>query len=237
MPVDRSIHGSGADGKRARAASRSPPWTIVSSAGPLMLAPGFFLGLRSAIHVSAHSSHRPGARCGVGLPAMGLRRRRPSRQLDRAADSMVRATLEHARRCRSAGDVPAALARWRWCSWLPPRPRSRSPRRSTGCFPGRSTSLLIGVAASTLIAQRSLYDHVAAVAVPRSRKASPAARRAVAHDRRPRYRRAGRGRRLPRRHRKPGRELFRRRRGAGVLAVAGGLPGAAPTRPSTPPTA
>ena len=77
---------------------------------------------------------------------------------------------------------------------------------------------IVAVLASSLIAQRSLYEHVERVATALEQQGLAGRPPGGVADRRPRSRRARRGGRRPRGDRKPRGELLRWRGRAGVLA-------------------
>ena len=219
MPVDRSIHGSGACGNlRAHGvdvAAVDDRFAVRRRRASTCRHRGC---LGSATHAFTHSSRRFGARRGVGLSPIGIRRRRPSRQLDGAADSMVRSALELIRHFRSRGVAPPASARCSSCSWLPPW-----------------LCVLITAVINALVPvavqprpDRRRGKHAHRPAQPERpcgrRRQCPRDRRhrggagGGRADRRPRHGRARCGGRQPRRHRKSRRELLRRRRRAALLA-------------------
>src|SRR3990170_6188232 len=179
MPVERSNHGSGASGKRRRAASRSPPCST---------------GFSAAVDVLAGAS--PGA------PPRG-----PMFAALAVSAVVIEAILGYPRwLSRTIGHpvtwMGALIA---WCDTAWNRPGHSWARRRGGgilalaavlaataaasgaltwlveaLLPWTAAACVLGAAASTLLAQRSLDEHVRAVAGALEAEGLEAGRRAVA---------------------------------------------------------
>ena len=226
IPVERSIQGVGASGNSARARARSPPCQMPS------------VTFRPAHGPARYTASAAGCARGRGrgrLSAALVCADQPSRHLDWRADRGARPPAESRDRLRrpERGRARPPVSS---CAARSGRVRRHRARPAAACRMGPLGLLPLALLASTLLAQRSLYEHVAARREGLEHGGLAEGRKAVSmivgrNPEKPR-----RGRRLARRDREPGGEFLRRRGGAGLLARQWpGLPGIAPTRRSTPP--
>ncbi len=180
MPVERSIHGSGACGNSRRAASTSPPWGIASAGAAAVLAPwakrppridDFMYPLTAlvALALDAASGYPQWLFTRVGHPVTWI-----GRLIAWCEQRWNKPQLSFARRRLNgilaliAVLAATALA----CVTL--------ILAAERYLPAPLSLILLGVAASTLIAQRSLNDHVADVALALDTQGIDPGRRAAA---------------------------------------------------------
>jgi hypothetical protein len=209
IPVERSIQGSGASGNSARAVARSPPCQISlqpRSSPPRMSPPDTLLLLLAALVIEAALGYPKGLYARIGHPVTWLgaliaaldRQPEPRDRVFRGAQGAGRRRARH----------PAL------------RDHRLRLDRDLAALPGLGPLGLLPLAllASTLLAQRSLYEHVADVAEGLEQGGLSEGRKAVAMivGRNPES--ARRGRRLARRDREPRREFLRRHRRPRLLA-------------------
>src|SRR5690242_5353206 len=96
MPVERSIHGRGAAGKRRLTSPRSPPWTAAWTV-PWTVGFGASVVVLGKVHVPRSRPDCRRRRSGCRLSGYPLSRDRASSHVDRAAHSMGRQPVEFGR--------------------------------------------------------------------------------------------------------------------------------------------